>query len=237
MFRGLKSLAIVKCNKFEFLPRAIEDLRYLTRLDLSWSILHFLPEEVCLPSLKQLILRHTLIATLPAAIGKLSELALLDLRGCSRLHSLPEGVANLCALARLNMAYTQMKTLPPEVCGLTQLRDLNLSKSNIQELPRNIGWVNLTSLALSGCSRLKSLPDSIGSLAQLKNLDLCMCPLTRLPDVFERMINLETLSVLYCVHLAELPPSLYASKSLREVILHGTRFQICVFDKGVEVCT
>ena len=71
-------------------------------------------------------------AELPACIGKLTTLKILDLQGCS-----------------------QLRRLPASICKLTSLEELDLSGCNGLEKLDLSGWSGLEWLDLSGCSGLE----------------------------------------------------------------------------------
>jgi hypothetical protein len=92
------------------------------------------------------------VAKLPTG-GKL-DLRGRDLRGCTSLASLPEGIGGLGALKELDL------------CGCTSLASL----------PEGIGGLGaLKKLDLDGCSSLVTLPKSLTRLRRLKHIDLSSC--------------------------------------------------------------
>jgi len=119
----------------------------------------------------------------------------------------PMSIANAEALAvltsgdieavhELNWSDKNVKVFPDAIIKLTSLRKLDLSKNPITELPETIGELeNLEELDLNNC-RLTKLPNAIGNLKKLRILNLNVnSQLTRLPESFATLINLQTLKL------------------------------------------
>jgi Leucine-rich repeat (LRR) protein len=118
----------------------------------------------------------------------------LDLSGMG-LTELPEAIASLTQLQKLNLSDNELTGLPMVIASLTQLRSLDLSGNQLTELPEAIGClIQLRSLDLSG-NQLTELPKAIGCLIQLQSLDLSENQLTELPEAIGQLTNLKQLNI------------------------------------------
>ena len=90
------------------------------------------------------------LSELPEALGQLTHLQLLDLRG-NQLTELPEAIGQLTQLRLLNLNENELTELPEAIGQLTQLQSLNLEENQLTELPEVIGQLeHLTKLKLDG---------------------------------------------------------------------------------------
>jgi len=124
---------------------------------------------------------------LPASVGRLQALEVLNLYQCSGLTSLPGELGGLQALKELHLnECTGLTSLPAELGRLQALEELNLNYcSGLTSLPEELGGLKaLKTLNLRVCAGLKSLPAELGRLQELKELNLFSCSgLTSLPDL------------------------------------------------------
>jgi Leucine-rich repeat (LRR) protein len=111
--------------------------------------------------LRELRLRGA--ASLPADIGALTELRLLDASE-SPISELPASIGGAAALRTLNLGRTRLTGLPDSVCELAALRELDLAEAPIESLPAAIGRLGLTRLSLQR-THLRRLPDSLATPA------------------------------------------------------------------------
>ena len=112
------------------------------------------------------------------ASSRFTRLRRLDLRHCTGLKSLPDGLwAQMETLESLNLANcTSLEQLPAGMM-LGSLKRLNLGGSGIQSLAEDI-WIGLPSLEildLSNCAQLQLIPDGLQSCS-LTQLYLSECP-------------------------------------------------------------
>jgi len=125
------------------------------------------------PSLAHLVtkvdLDGNLLTTLPAEIGNLKNLELLNLND-NQLTTLPTEIGNLTKLDGLYLGINQLTTIPPEIGKLVNLKGLFLGINDLTTLPPEIG--NLTSLERLRLDNnyLTNLPPEIGNLKNLSHL-------------------------------------------------------------------
>lgn len=87
---------------------------------------------------EQLILRDMLLTELPEILAELTQLRRLDLSG-NHLTALPESFGQLTQLQELNLSSNQLTAVPESLRTLTQMEKLNLSSNQLTELPVWLG--------------------------------------------------------------------------------------------------
>jgi leucine-rich repeat protein SHOC2 len=133
-----------------------------------------------------------LTGAVPAEVGQLASLEVLDLRG-NQLTSLPTEIGQLTSLRRLSLYDNQLTSVPAEIGQLRSLTQLNLSGNQLTSLPAEIGQLTLLEqLSLRG-NQLTGLPAEIGQLTSLTYLNLSGNQLTRLPAEIGQLISLRVL--------------------------------------------
>ena len=134
--------------------------------------------ELSLPNMR-------LGGAVPAEIGRLTSLRVLDLRG-NQLTSLPSEIGQLTSLTYLSLGYNQLTSLPAEIGQLASLTWLDLEKNQLTSVPVET-W-QLTSLKdlVLACNQLTSLPVEIWQLASLERLYLTPDQLTRVPAAIRK---------------------------------------------------
>lgn len=161
-----------------------------------------------------LSVRNNKLTAVPASLGQLSMLQVLDLQHNSI--SSFASVAKLEKLENLDIQYNNLETLPqgtPLVAdgtrivsffglsfisgtglgSLKSLKRLHLKYNHIKELPREIGDLDkLEELDLEG-NRLTGLPTEISKLKNLHKIYLSRNMLAELPDELGQLKSLEEL--------------------------------------------
>ncbi|XP_061982448.1 putative disease resistance RPP13-like protein 1 [Populus nigra] len=136
----LRVISLSNCAGAAKMLCSISKLKHLRYLDLSWSDLVTLPEEVsALLNLQTLILQGcSELASLPY-LGNLKHLRHLNLEG-TRIERLPESLERLINLRYLNISDTPLKEMPPHIGKLAKLQTLTdflvgrQSETSIKEL-------------------------------------------------------------------------------------------------------
>lgn len=172
-----------------------------------------------------LVLHSPQLQLLPASVGRLGGLHMLNLRGCSSLQRLPASLSMLDCLHFLELAECkQLQRLPPGLGALRCLQTLDLSGCSVlKELPASLGELgSLQTLDLSGCAALEHLPGSLPQLTALQTLNLRGCGrLRRLPDALGRLASLQWLDCSGCCQLQHLPADVGQLCSLCALELAG----------------
>ncbi len=132
-------------NLFSYLPKEIENLVNLTKLEVySCSLLELSKEIKNLINLETLDIRRNKISILPKEIGNLRKLKELYLSQ-NEIGTLPKEIGNLINLTTLDLYRCELTELPEEIGNLTNLQNLNLRwNNNLMELPHEI--INLRNL-------------------------------------------------------------------------------------------
>ena len=167
----------------------------ITRLDLSGKKLTSLPAEIGrLTNLTSLNLSGNQLTSLPPELTRLTNLTELYLT-TNLLTSLPLEITRLTNLTRLDLNANGLTSLPAEITRLTNLNTLNLIGNELTSLPLEITRLtNLSSLDLR-VNQLTSLPAEIGQLTNLSNLVLGINKLTSLPAEIVWLTNLTDLDL------------------------------------------
>ncbi|XP_073109681.1 disease resistance protein RGA2-like [Elaeis guineensis] len=213
--KKLRSLFLLKAeyrsnvDVDEFIFNATKTFPQLRALGLNSSGIAKLSNRISrLKHLRFIDLSPAQISTLPTLITKLYNLQTLNLRDCSMLKELPEGIGNLC-----NLRYMDISCCP-----------------NITTLPLSITRLsNLQTLNLPNCNMLKELPEGIGNLCNLRYMDISSCfQITTLPTSITRLSSLQTLNLSYCWILKELPEGISNLGNLRHLDIRGCDNLDCI---------
>ena len=219
-------------------PREPEALRQLERLDLGYgksTSYSYIDNKSVLQS------ESESTKPLPGAIGNLTNLKYLRLRG---FNELPEQIAQLDSLETLVYMKCAFTEFPKVLCKLKNLKSLNIFSKSLERFPDELGNLSsLTSFDMRG-TQVQNLPDSIGNLSKLTSIQLCANrDLKALPDSIGNLTNLEKLDIrgsdlktlpssignlnklkslgLYHNGLQSLPDSITNLKALQEIDIKG----------------
>ena len=219
-------------------PREPEALRQLERLDLGYgksTSYSYIDNKSVLQS------ESESTKPLPDAIGHLTNLKYLRLRGfnelpeqIAQLHSLETLVYMNCDFAEFPKVLCQLKNLktlkifskslerfPDELGNLSSLTHFDMRGTQVQQLPDSIGNLSkLRSIELYANEYLKALPDSIGNLTNLEKLEIRASDFETLPSSIGNLNQLKSLG-LYHNGLQSLPDSIINLKALEQVDVEG----------------
>ena len=146
-------------------------------------------------TLCELRLAHNnLVGTLPASLGNLSRLEVLELQD-NKITDLPDEIEQLVHLRILNISGNQVEAIPSGFFAQVPLIDLYASKNALKRSLFKLDTIShLQTLSLSG-NALVSLGDSESiSLPALKTLDVSNNRLANLPNI-ESWTHLATMLV------------------------------------------
>ena len=172
---------------------------------------------------------NNLTGTVPADIGKLTELTELDLSGNTGLTgAIPAEVGNLTLLDKLDLSNGAWSgALPTALGNLVRLRELDLSGNSFSgAIPTGIGSLGrLAGLDLSGNSLTGSIPSGFGSLGALTALDLSGNSLSgAIPSQFGGLYLLDSLDLSANGLTGSLPPELGNLSRLATLALQSNSF-------------
>jgi Leucine rich repeat len=134
------------------------------------------------------------LTSLPAGIGRLTELKGLDL-DYNRLKTLPSEIGGLTSLAHLELKGNLLQRLPHEIEQLTELTYLGLAENQIKNLPQEITQLTKLRWLILSENQLERLPKEIGSLTSLIHLDLGGNKLCSFPSEMKNLTALEVLFI------------------------------------------
>ncbi|KAM7372435.1 hypothetical protein PAMP_009600 [Pampus punctatissimus] len=179
----LTELQLQDCQ-LERLPSALLALTNLRTLNLQHNNLRTLEELLSLAHLRRLSclrLAYNRVLALPASVGVLRSLEVLDLSN-NQIQNLTPALFTLPRLRRLLLAGNLLEELPAEVKALQLLTELDLSGNRLENMPPELfsGCLELHILNVAYNS-LSSLPRGIAALNQLCKLDLRNNSLEELP--------------------------------------------------------
>ncbi len=175
------------------LPLNLDEIKNITRLDLSFKGISKLPKEIgCLENLKELNLSYNNLKELPKELNQLSNLQSLNL-AYNSFSSIPEAVIQLSKLEILNMEANMVKSVPSSIGKLTNLSYLNFFANQITDLPAE--FYSLTSLNRlnMALNQLSNLPDSFANLTNIVELELWLNKFELIPDVLSKLPKLRDL--------------------------------------------
>ena len=118
---------------------------------------------------------HGLAGSIPAELGNLANLKVLQLNANVLTGSVPAELGNLANLETLHLGYNGLSgSIPPELGNLADLESLNLSFNSLTgTIPTELGGLaSLTSLLLNDNDLEGSIPVSFSSLGRLQHLGL-----------------------------------------------------------------
>ncbi|WP_426138656.1 leucine-rich repeat domain-containing protein [Psychrobacter sp. TWR1-1-1] len=220
-------------------PREPEALRQLERLDLGYgksTSYSYIDNKSVLQS------ESESTKPLPGAIGNLTNLKYLRLRGFNELPDeiaqlenletlvymncdfteFPKALCQLKNLKSLNIFSKSLESFPDELGDLSSLTHFDMRGTQVQELPDAIGNLSkLTSIELYANESLKALPDSFGNLTNLEKLEIRASDLKTLPSSIGNLNRLKSLG-LYYNGLQSLPDSITNLKALEEIDVKGS---------------
>ncbi|KAM6594459.1 hypothetical protein CsatA_002162 [Cannabis sativa] len=142
----------VSGNKLSALPDTIAHCRSLVELDASYNNLTYLPTNIGyeLVNLERLSIQLNKIRSLPTSVCEMRSLRCLDAH-FNEIRGLPQAIGKLTNLEVLNLSsnFSDLTELPETFGDLTNLKELDLSNNQIHALPDTFGRLDsLTKLNL-----------------------------------------------------------------------------------------
>ena len=90
----------------------------------------------------------------------------------NELESLPNGIATLLKLQRIDLSVNKITSLPMGIGGLLDLETFKISANQVDKLPSSIGKLKKLKMLDLGDNQIESLPSSVSLLAKLEYLYL-----------------------------------------------------------------
>jgi leucine-rich repeat protein SHOC2 len=143
---------------------------------------------------KLLLQEFDLTGAVPAEIGRLSALRVLNLIR-TQLTSVPAEIGQLTLLKELYLHDNRLTSVPAEIGQLTSLEVLNLSDNQLTRVPAEIGQLTSLRELYLHRNRLTSVPAEIGQLTSLRWLYLQRNQLTSLPGEIRQLTSLRWLYI------------------------------------------
>ncbi|MGI2046462.1 COR domain-containing protein [Shewanella oncorhynchi] len=243
-----------KITKLSLLRKRIKDLNlifkltFLEYLDLSYTNINYLPEEIGeltglkvlringnyldnlpkgienLSLLKELLVSDNKLKSLPKEIFSLKELTLLGV-GKNKIEILPKEISKLKELNKLWLADNILTEIPDELTDLSNLRKLDLSNNLIFSLPLKIGKLSKLKFINVSNNNLQEIPDSITNIQTLENLILNNNDIDYLPRSLENLSSISHLNV-SGNNIKILPDSITKLISLKDLRANGNRIRL-----------
>jgi Leucine-rich repeat (LRR) protein len=196
----------------------LQDIHELVHLDLGNMALKVVPQ--CLRSMKleTLKLNNNQLKKIPAWLGAMPTLKVLDVSGNTKLKSLPD-LGNLHSMEILDISDLPLKKIPNFIRRYSNLRELLiggiyretaigfLSDYFIKSLaiPEWLGELSKLEYLYMGRS-VSKIPKSIDNLSNLKKIDIWESKIKSLPESFGKLSSLVELSI-HASNIHHLPQS------------------------------
>ncbi|KAK9205658.1 hypothetical protein WN943_015926 [Citrus x changshan-huyou] len=164
----------------------------------------------------RLYLDQSAIEEVPSSIECLTDLEVLDLRGCKRLKRISTRFCKLRSLVDLFLhGCLNLESFPEILEKMEHLKRIYLGHTTITELPSSFeNLPGLEVLFVDDCSKLDKLPDNIGNFESLYHISAAGSAIRQLPSSVADSNALGILEVSNCkalkVHRALDSPSLQA---------------------------
>ena len=175
---------------------------------------------------------NSLTGSIPSALGDLSSLTQLFLDGNSLTGSIPSALGNLSSLTWLHLRRNSLTgSIPSELGSLSSLIGLNLSNNSLTgSIPSELGnLTSLTGLSLTNNSLTGSIPSELGNLSSLTGLNLNNNSLTgSIPSALGNLSSLTTLSLSNNSLTGAIPSELGNLTSLRWLFLRTNSLTGCI---------
>ncbi|MCY3802375.1 MAG: hypothetical protein OXG46_12455 [Chloroflexi bacterium] len=165
-----------------------------------------------LPVIELRLSSRSLRGQIPAELGQLTELRVLDLTENELTGRIPAEFARLTRLRQLSLGANDVTgTIPAELARLNSLERLNLHENRLTgEIPPEVGQLSsLNALSLNDNRLTGKIPVELSRLTQLKMLSLYKNELTgEIPSELGQLLNLTSLLLSENELTGAIPPEL-----------------------------
>ncbi|KAF8675982.1 hypothetical protein HU200_047484 [Digitaria exilis] len=179
------------------------------------------------PAFRSLVLRQNgHVGPIPAELGNLRALRVLDLHGNQLTSAIPATLQSLTHLQMLDLSYNRLSGTVPSF-KLQRLSILDLSRNELQgRVPASLGQCrSLLKIDLSQNRLAGTIPDTLGDLSELMLLDLSNNELSGpIPSTLSRLSSLRSLilSDNRMMQLTTVPGGFFSGlKELTTLVLSG----------------
>ncbi|KAJ0967460.1 hypothetical protein J5N97_024377 [Dioscorea zingiberensis] len=160
---------------------------------------------------------------IPAEIGRMSKLRLLDISSNKLFRKIPREFSRLSYLYNLSMSNNQLSgTIPPEFGNLSSLEILDLSRNNLSgQIPIQMeNCLKLGSLSLSNNDLSGAIPFQLGNLPLHQVLDLSDNLFSgEIPLQLSKLTDLEALNLSHNELVGQIPSSFQSMMGLASLDL------------------
>ncbi|WP_179004487.1 leucine-rich repeat domain-containing protein [Winogradskyella forsetii] len=168
--KRLKLLDLSNNSYLKDLPKAIQELRCLQRLDVAGSGLIRLREELSnCTELVSISANACKIKTLPEQIGNLINLKHFNL-GYNKIEEIPISFTELSSLKEINLGSNELLSLPKEITKMQQIERVSFEFNRFKEFPKEILKLeNLYSIWIHNNS-FKEIPLEVAEMPKMKRI-------------------------------------------------------------------
>ncbi|KAH9726912.1 ADP-ribosyl cyclase/cyclic ADP-ribose hydrolase [Citrus sinensis] len=207
-FKCLSALSFKGCKSLRSFP---SNLHFVCPVTINFSYCVNLVEFPQISGkITRLYLDQSAIEEVPSSIECLTDLEVLDLRGCKRLKRISTRFCKLRSLVDLFLfGCLNLERFPEILEKMEHLKRINLDGTAIPELPSTFeNLPGLEVLFVDDCSKLDKLPDNIGNLESLDYISAAGSAISQLPSSVADSNALRILDFSRCKGLVSLPRSL-----------------------------
>jgi len=195
-----------------------------------------LPREIGkLRSLEELILTHTSIYELPAEIGKLTLLTLLNCLECERLTAVPYQIADIsrfrCPLV-FGEPYMKQLLLDPSFVRSPPPETITQGVESMYEFLNLMRVSDMSSIFTYSSKGISEIPNGIYQFSGLRTLTLSNNEISELSEEVSRLKSLEVMNI-DNNKLSTLPPAVSAMDSLKLLSLKDNELRTLPLELGM----
>ena len=163
-----------------------------------------------LAEVTRLVFTWNELTSIPPELGRLANLAVLDLNRNDLSGPIPPELGNLANLTTLALYDSDLTSIPPELGDLGKLQELWLGGNNVGTIPPelgNLGSLRVLDLRFAGVTG--TIPPELGNLTNLTDLWIDQNNLSGpIPSELGNLANLQVLQLFFNNLSGPIPPEL-----------------------------